>query len=118
MMWAIDRSLRVNRGRPREAFGGARILLFADLHQLPPVIQEREVLAHLVETYGSPFFFSRYPRCERAAGAALLELDHIFRQTDDQLIRSPQRVRDGNVSEEDLAFINKRRQPHPHACRR
>ena len=86
MMWAIDRSLRVNRGRPREPFGGARILLFADLHQLPPVIQEREVLAHLVETHGSPFFFS-IPALREGSGTALLELDHIFRQTDDQLIR-------------------------------
>ena len=39
LMWAIDQSLRINRGRPREAFGGVRLLLFGDLHQLPPVVQ-------------------------------------------------------------------------------
>ena len=47
LMRAIDQSLRVNRGRPREPFGGVRLLLFGDLHQLPPVVQEAEVAAHL-----------------------------------------------------------------------
>ena len=43
IMWAIDQSLRVNRGRPREPFGGVRLAMFGDLHQLPPVIDEAEV---------------------------------------------------------------------------
>jgi len=110
MMWAIDKSLRVNRGRPREPFGGVRLLLFADLHQLPPVIQEREVLAHLTEEYGSPFFFS-IPALREGSGTALLELEQIFRQTDDALIHVLNAVRDGNVSDADLTFINKRVSP-------
>ena len=67
MMWAIDRSLRVNRGRPREPFGGARILLFADLHQLPPVIQEREVLTHLDRDARQPVFLFDTGACGKAA---------------------------------------------------
>lgn len=110
LMWAIDQSLRVNRGRLREPFGGARLLLFADLHQLPPVVQEREVLAHLAEEHGSPFFFS-IPALREGAGTALLELEQIFRQTDDDLIRVLNAVREGNVSDEDLAFINERVNP-------
>ncbi|MET0639551.1 MAG: AAA family ATPase, partial [Hyphomicrobium sp.] len=110
MMWAIDRSLRVNRGRPREPFGGARLLLFADLHQLPPVIQEREVLAHLTEEHGSPFFFS-IPALREGSGTALLELEQIFRQTDTALIDVLNAIREGNVSDADLAFINKRVSP-------
>lgn len=110
MMWAIDKALRVNRGRPREPFGGARLLLFADLHQLPPVVQEREVLAHLTEEHGSPFFFS-IPALREGSGTALLELEQIFRQTDDALIHVLNAVREGNVSDDDLAFINKRVSP-------
>ena len=110
LMWGIDHALRVNRGRPREPFGGARVLLFADLHQLPPVIQEREVFAHLVDTHGSPFFFL-VPALREGTGTSLLELDHIFRQTDDALIRVLNAVRDGNVSDNDLAFINTRVRP-------
>lgn len=105
LMWGIDRAMRVNRGRPREAFGGARVLLFADLHQLPPVIQEPEVLVHLTETHGSPFFFL-INALREGAGTALLELTQIFRQTDDDLIRVLNAVREGNVSDSDLAFIN------------
>ena len=58
LMWAIDQSLRVNRGRPREPFGGVRLAMFGDLHQLPPVIDEAEVAAHLESEHGGPFFFS------------------------------------------------------------
>ena len=110
LMWGIDHALRVNRGRPREPFGGARVLLFADLHQLPPVIQEREVFTHLVDTHGSPFFFL-VPALQEGNGTSLLELEHIFRQTDDALIRVLNAVRDGNVSDNDLAFINTRVRP-------
>jgi energy-coupling factor transporter ATP-binding protein EcfA2 len=56
LMWAIDQSLRVNRGRPREPFGGVRLALFGDLHQLPPVINEAEVAEHLEAQHGGPFF--------------------------------------------------------------
>jgi ATP-dependent exoDNAse (exonuclease V) alpha subunit len=110
LMWGIDRAMRVNRGRPREPFGGARILLFADLHQLPPVIQEPEVLTHLIDTHGSPFFFL-IDALRDGAGTSLLELTQIFRQTDDDLIRVLNAVRDGNVSDSDLAFINTRVHP-------
>ncbi len=47
LMWAIDQSLRINRGRPREPFGGLRLVMFGDLHQLPPVVQETEVAGYL-----------------------------------------------------------------------
>lgn len=105
LMWGIDRAMRVNRGRPREPFGGARVLLFADLHQLPPVVQEQEVLAHLIDTHGSPFFFL-IDALREGSGTSLLELEQIFRQTDDDLIRVLNAVRDGNVSDSDLEFIN------------
>ena len=58
LMWAIDQSLRINRGRPREPFGGVRLAMFGDLHQLPPVIDEAEVASHLESEHGGPFFFS------------------------------------------------------------
>lgn len=110
LMWGIDQAMRVNRGRPREPFGGARVLLFADLHQLPPVVQDPEVLAHLIDSHGSPFFFL-IDALREGNGTALLELDQIFRQTDDDLIRVLNAVRDGNVSDSDLAFINTRVSP-------
>jgi ATP-dependent exoDNAse (exonuclease V) alpha subunit len=107
LMWAIDQSLRMNRGRPREAFGGVRLLLFGDLHQLPPVVQGAEVAEHLESAHGGPFFF-QVPALMEGAGVSLIELERVFRQNDETLLRVLNRVRDGEVTEEDLEVLNAR----------
>jgi ATP-dependent exoDNAse (exonuclease V) alpha subunit len=107
LMWAIDQSLRMNRGRPREAFGGVRLILFGDLHQLPPVVQGAEVAEHLESAYGGPFFF-QVPALMEGAGVSLIELERVFRQKDETLLRVLNRVRDGEATEEDLAVLNER----------
>ena len=56
LMRAIDQALRVNRGAHASP-SAACVILFGDLHQLPPVVQEAEV-AHLESEFGGPFFFS------------------------------------------------------------
>jgi ATP-dependent DNA helicase PIF1 len=110
LMWGIDQSLRINRGRPRDPFGGVRLAMFGDLHQLPPVVQEAEVAAHLEDTHGSPFFFS-HSALREGAGTMLLELGHIFRQSDEALITILNRIRDGEVEECDLDALNERVHP-------
>lgn len=110
LMWAIDQSLRVNRGRPREPFGGVRLVLFGDLHQLPPVVQEAEVAGHLHEEFGGPFFFS-VPALREGAGTTRLELTHVFRQSDETLISVLNRIRDGDADQDDLAELNRRVAP-------
>ncbi len=110
LMWAIDQSLRINRGRPREPFGGVRLVLFGDLHQLPPVVQEAEVAAHLEETYGGPFFFS-VSALREGVGTYLLELLHVFRQSDEALIDVLTHIRGGDVEPEHLELLNSRVAP-------
>ncbi|WP_333794086.1 ATP-dependent DNA helicase [Hyphomicrobium sp.] len=110
LMWAIDQSLRVNRGRPREPFGGVRLVLFGDLHQLPPVVQEAEVASHLEEEFGGPFFFS-VPALREGAGTLRLELTQVFRQSDEALITVLNRIRDGEADAEDLEELNQRVAP-------
>lgn len=110
LMWAIDQSLRVNRGRPREPFGGVRLVMFGDLHQLPPVVQEAEVAEHLESSFGGPFFFS-VAALREGAGTALMELGHVFRQSDEVLIGVLNRIRDGQASDDDLAILNARVAP-------
>ncbi len=109
IMWAIDQSLRVNRGRPREAFGGVRLMLFGDLHQLPPVIQG-DVAEHLESEFGGPFFF-QVGALGEGAGVSLLELDQVFRQSDETFLHVLNRIRDGDASEEDLVVLNERTHP-------
>ena len=110
IMWAIDQSLRVNRGRPREPFGGARLALFGDLHQLPPVIDEAEVAEHLESAHGGPFFFS-IPALREGAGTSLIELAQVFRQSDEALLHVLNRVREGAADEDDLMLLNARVHP-------
>ncbi|MCZ7593910.1 MAG: AAA family ATPase [Hyphomicrobium sp.] len=109
LMWAIDQSLRINRGRPREAFGGVRLMLFGDLHQLPPVIQG-DVAEHLDSEFGGPFFF-QVPSLGEGAGVSLLELDQVFRQSDETFLHVLNRIRDGEATEEDLQVLNERTHP-------
>lgn len=107
LMWAIDQSLRVNRGRSKEPFGGVRLLLFGDLHQLPPVVRGGEEAAHLDEIYDGPFFFS-VPALAEGDGTQLLELRKVFRQTDDTLIEVLNAIRDGEAGEREIDILNDR----------
>src|SRR5262245_45666009 len=110
IMWAIDQSLRLNRGRVREPFGGVRLAMFGDLHQLPPVIDEGEVAAHLETEHGGPFFFD-VGALREGHGTALIELNQVFRQKDEALIGVLNKVRDGDAEEDDLAVLNERVHP-------
>ena len=110
LMWAIDQSLRLNRGRPREAFGGVRLALFGDLHQLPPVVNDAEVAEHLELQFGGPFFFS-LPALGEGAGTSLIELSEVFRQKDAALLDVLNKIREGDVDEDDLALLNSRVHP-------
>ena len=110
LMWAIDQSLRVNRGRPREPFGGVRLVMFGDLHQLPPVVQEAEVGSHLEDNHGGPFFFS-VASLREGAGTFRIELSHVFRQRDPALLDVLNKVRDGEADGGDLAVLNERVSP-------
>ena len=110
LMSAIDQSLRLNRGRPREAFGGVRLLVFGDLQQLPPVVQGGDVAEHLESAHGGVFFFSVGALSE-GAGMSLIELDHVFRQSDEAFLTVLNRIRDGEVTEADLTVLNKRTHP-------
>jgi ATP-dependent exoDNAse (exonuclease V) alpha subunit len=105
VMWAIDQTLRVNRQRTREPFGGVRLAMFGDLHQLPPVIDEGEVAEHLETEHGGPFFFD-LAALREGCGTSLIELTEVFRQRDQALLDVLNKVRDGEAGEDDLAVLN------------
>lgn len=86
-------------------FGGKRVIMFGDLYQLPPVVTRDD--AEIFRTrYDSAFFFSadvisRTP-------LTFVELDHIYRQTDDEFIRILNSIRENTASDKDLALLNTR----------
>ena len=97
MLDAIDRSLKLNRASKRP-FGGARMILSGDLHQLPPVVrgEEAEILR---ERYGGAYFFNA--PAFKEAEFALLALKHIFRQEDPKFQALLGAMRQGRLTDMD-----------------
>lgn len=106
----IDAFLQTVRKKPH-AFGGVRLIMVGDLHQLPPVVTggEKEALDNL---YDSPYFFSS--RVFRSLFDGLLpqikliELETIYRQSDQRFIDILGRLRNKETTESDLGIINSR----------
>lgn len=86
-------------------FGGKRVILFGDLYQLPPVVTRDD--SEIFRTrYDSAFFFSadvisRTP-------LTFVELDHIYRQSDDKFIAVLNAIRENTATDKDLALLNTR----------
>lgn len=104
MLDAIDRSLKLNRGSKRP-FGGVRMILAGDLHQLPPVVrgEEAEILR---ERYGGAYFF--HAPAFREAEFALLALKHVFRQADPKFLALLGALRRGTLTPPDQSLLQTR----------
>jgi len=101
----IDCSLRLNRDVYNEPFGGARILLFGDLFQLPPVVNQ-EFKEILKQKYKSPYFFSAKVFDE--ISLRVISLSKIYRQKDEKFINLLNKVRENKCSKDDLSVLNER----------
>jgi hypothetical protein len=107
LMDGIDHTLRINRRRPDEPFGGVQLALFGDLWQLPPVVREPELKEYFAAAHGGPWFFQAH--AWQAAGGRSVELERIYRQQDDPgFVRILQQVRDGEPDDEVLELLNAR----------
>jgi ATP-dependent exoDNAse (exonuclease V) alpha subunit len=101
MLDAIDKSLKLNRASKRP-FGGVRMILSGDLHQLPPVVSGQEAPI-LKERHGGQYFFN----CAafREAEFALLALKHVFRQEDPRFLALLGALRTGRVTPADEEIL-------------
>lgn len=106
---AIDARLRSVRGNPRVPFGGVQLLLIGDLHQLPPVVKDNE--RQLMDRYyGSPHFFESWGL--REAGYVHIELEKVFRQSDERFVALLNNLRNNTVTQDDIALLNSRYTPN------
>lgn len=101
---AIDYILRKIRkiGKP---FGGVQVLLVGDLFQLEPVLPNEEKI-FLENFYRTPFFFSAWVFNE--IEIVNLELQKIYRQTDQVFINILNKIRTKKASYDDLIMLNRR----------
>ncbi|MDY3089938.1 MAG: AAA family ATPase [Porphyromonas sp.] len=108
---AIDKILRIYRGRPHLPFGGVQMLFVGDLYQLEPVVKQEE-RSILDRFYRSAFFFSARVFQPQAAGIECplicIELTKVYRQGDVNFVAILDRMRAGQSNSSDLDTINQR----------
>ena len=109
LMQGIDVALRLARKQTNVPFGGVQLLAIGDLHQLPPVVREQELQQLFAESFGGYYFFNA--PVFRDAALSLLELAHVYRQSDETFLDALNGVRDGRPTPEHLDIFNTRVRP-------
>ena len=100
----IDAVLRRFR-RSSLPFGGVQLLMIGDLHQLPPVVKDDEW--HILgQHYTTPYFFSSQALAKTEL--VTIELQHIYRQSDNTFINLLNRVRNNRLDQDTLDTLNSR----------
>jgi hypothetical protein len=100
---AIDFRMRYAKGNHSISFGGAQVLMIGDLHQLPAIVNDQEWQL-LQRYYKSIHFFEAL--AFRKEKMVCIELDKIFRQSDESFIRILNHLRDNLVTQEDVVTLN------------
>lgn len=99
---AIDAILKRVR-RDARPFGGTQLLFIGDMYQLPPVVKERE-REIMAQYYPSPFFFDA--KVLREQPPILLELNKIYRQSEQTFIDILNDIRNNCCSPQQLEILN------------
>jgi ATP-dependent DNA helicase PIF1 len=104
----VDRFLRLNGPDDKSPFGGVQMIFIGDLYQLPPVVAspEREIFR---TRYASPYFFSA--EAFAALEMEFIELEKVYRQSDEEFIRLLNAIRNRTVTDGDLELLNRRVDP-------
>ena len=105
LMDAIDQRLRQARNSS-EPFGGVQIIMFGDLYQLPPVVNDPELHKYFADNNGGYYFFNAH--VWKNAKFDPYELNNVFRQKDEAFISILNSVRKGDVQETHLQELNVR----------
>lgn len=105
LMDAIDRAMRIARGKRNEPFGGAQLVMFGDPYQLAPVPpRDPQERGYMAENYRSIWFFDA--KVWRDADLERFELGEIFRQSDAHFKEILNAIRDGSVTQEMLQELS------------
>ena len=105
---SVDQVLRRYR-RNNRPFGGVQLLLIGDMQQLSPVVkpEDEEILRPYYESY---YFFGSI--AWRKTSYVCIELDHVFRQTDQTFVTLLNNIREGRVDVNTINALNSRYIPN------
>ena len=106
---AIDTILRSIRRARHLPFGGVQILFIGDLLQLPPVVKDAEWRI-LSQYYSGSFFF--HAKVLENNPPLYVELEKIYRQSDQTFIGLLNNLRINKVGAEDIKLLNQHYQPN------
>lgn len=104
---AIDSVLRRYRNHYKP-FGGVQLLMIGDLAQLTPVVtpEDEELLRPY---YDTPYFFGS--KALQQTDYVTIQLEKIYRQTDQQFVNILNHVRDGLPTADDMLTLHRRYNP-------
>ena len=105
---AIDITLRHIKKQRNIPFGNIQILFIGDLLQLPPVVKEKE-WDYLAPYYQGIYFFNA--KALQQNKPLYIELEKIYRQSDNRFISLLNNLRDNAISKEDIELLNKYYKP-------
>ena len=106
---AIDAVLRHYKYRPNLPFGGVQLIMIGDLFQLSPVITRGDDEAAMEKYYDGPYFF--HAQVMQQLRPVYIELDHVFRQQNEDFVRLLNEVRENRLTAEGREMLNSRYQP-------
>ncbi len=99
----IDFVLKSIRRQQHKPFGGVQVLFIGDLMQLPPVVKEEEWNV-LRNYYSSIYFFDA--QVLRNEKPVYIELDKIYRQSDNTFIDLLNNLRNNKVTQANIDLLN------------
>lgn len=105
----IDFVLKSVRRQQHKAFGGVQVLFIGDLMQLPPVVKEEEWNI-LRNYYSSIYFFDA--QVLRNEKPVYIELDKIYRQSDNTFIDLLNNLRNNKVTQANIDLLNSYYKPN------
>ena len=97
---AIDAVLRHYRYRFYQPFGGVQVVMIGDLMQLSPVVHGDDSI-EMTKYYDGPYFFQ----------SKVMQLDHVFRQQNEQFVKLLNEVRENRLTAEGRAMLASRYMP-------
>jgi ATP-dependent exoDNAse (exonuclease V) alpha subunit len=105
----IDFVLKSIRRQQHKPFGGVQVLFIGDLMQLPPVVKEEEWKV-LRNYYSSIYFFDA--QVLRNEKPVYIELDKIYRQSDNTFIDLLNNLRNNKVTQANIDLLNSYYKPN------